>query len=64
MKYFVTWLEDATILNKCSGWVEAKSEQEAIALVKAGEVDLLDCSTYDILDSSVTSIENIYEDEE
>ena len=64
MKYYVEWQEKATVRNRLCGWVEAESEEEAVELVKAGDVQVDDCTTWDELDSTVISIDNIYADEE
>ena len=62
MKFYCEWEEEATVRNRCCGWVEADSEEEAVEKVKEGDVYVEDCSTWDILDSVVTSIDNIYEE--
>lgn len=62
MKFYCKWREEATVLYKCYGWVEAESEEEAITKIKKGEVDIDDCVTWDTLDSTVIDVDDIYED--
>lgn len=64
MIYRIEWQEEATVRNRLCGWVEAESEKEAAELVKAGEVQVDDCTTWNELDSTIISIDNIYEDPE
>lgn len=63
MRFYCEWQEEATVRQRCSGWVEAESEEEAIEELKNGNVNVDDCSVWDELDSTITNIDNIYEDE-
>ena len=64
MKFYCEWQEETTVRNRCCGWVEAESEEEAVKKIEDGEVEIDDCTTWDELDSTVVSIDNIYEDPE
>lgn len=64
MRYHCEWQEEATIRQRCSGWVEAESEEEAEKELKDGNVEIEDCNVWDELDSTVTVIDSIYEDPE
>ena len=63
MRFYCEWQEEATVRQRCSGWIEAESEEEAIENLKRGNVDIDDCSVWDELDSTITDIDNIYKDE-
>lgn len=63
MRFYCEWQEEATVRQRCSGWVEAESEEEAIEELKKGNVNIDDCSVWDELDSTITNIDNICEDE-
>lgn len=64
MKFYCEWQEEATVRNKCCGWIEAESEEEAAEMIKKGEVEVIDESAWDTLDSTLICIDNIYADEE
>ncbi len=64
MKFYCEWQEEATVRNKCCGWVEAESEKEAVEMINNGEVEIIDKNTCDILDSTLICIDNIYANEE
>ena len=64
MKFYCEWQEEATVRNKCCGWVEAESEEEAAEMIKNGDVEVIDENAWDTLDSTLISIDNIYADEE
>lgn len=64
MRYYCEWQEKATVRQRCSGWVKADSEEEAIQALKNGDVEVEDCSVWDELDSIITTIDNITEDSE
>ena len=64
MRFYCEWQEEATVRNKCCGWVEAESEEEASEMIKKGEVEVIDENAWDTLDSTLISIDNIYADEE
>jgi hypothetical protein len=64
MKFYCEWQEEATVRNRCCGWVEAKSEKEAAEMIKNGEVEVIDVNAEDTLDSPLICIDNIYADEE
>jgi len=63
VRFYCEWQEEATVRQRCSGWIEAESEEEAIENLKRGNVDIDDCSVWDELDSTITDIDNIYKDE-
>jgi len=63
MKFYCEWKETATVIQECSGWVEAESEERAIEELKKGNVNINDCTIWDELDSTVTSIDKICVDE-
>ena len=63
MRFYCEWQEEATVRNKCCGWVEAESEKEAVEMINNGEVELIDKNTWDI-DSALICIDNIYVNEE
>lgn len=64
MKFYCEWQEEATVRNKCCGWVEAESEEEAAEMIKKGKVEVIDENAWDTLDSTLICIDNIYADEE
>lgn len=64
MKFYCGWQEEATVINRCYGYVEAESEEEAAELLKAGEVEVIDSAEWETLDSTVLTIDNICSDEE
>lgn len=64
MTYRCEWQEEATVRNRLVGYVEAESEEEAIEMIKNGDVEVDDCTTWDELDSVVTTIDSIVEDPE
>lgn len=64
MRYYCEWQEEATVRQRCSGWVEAESEEEAEKELRDGNVDVDDCTVWDELDSTITVIDNITEDSE
>lgn len=64
MKYRVEWQEEATVRQRCSGWVEAESEEEARQELLDGNVDVEDCSVWDELDSTIVCIDSITEDDD
>ena len=64
MRFYCEWQEEATVRNRCCGWVEAESEEEAAELLKAGEVEVIDSAEWKTLDSTVITIDSIYPDEE
>jgi len=63
MTFYCEWEEEATVRQRCSGRVEAESEEEAIEKLKHGNVSVDDCTVWDELDSTVINIDSIYEDE-
>jgi hypothetical protein len=62
MKFYCEWEEEDTVINRCCGWIEADSEEEAVEKIKEGDAYVEDRSTWDILDSVITNITNIYEE--
>lgn len=64
MKFYCEWQEEATVRNKCCGWVEADSEEEVANKLRSGEVEVIDETPWDTLDSTLICIDNIYADEE
>ncbi len=64
MKFYCEWQEEATVRNKCCGWVEAESEEKAAKMIKDGDVEIINEDTWDTLDTTLICIDNIYTDEE
>lgn len=64
MRYYCEWQEEATVRQRCSGWVEAESEEEAKKELRDGNVDVDDCSICNELGSTIIAIDNIMEDSE
>ena len=62
MKYYITWKEKGTVINECTGWIEADSEEEAKKKLEENGIDEYDdCYEIDSYDNEVIKIEEIEE---